>query len=42
MALKYTLFWRVIAFRDLSNIVRVSMSSTFCMIATYEDTPFFL
>ena len=28
-------------FRDLGNVRHVGMSSTFHMIATYEDTPFF-
>ena len=41
MALKYTLCWIIIMFRDLGNIVHVSVSSFFCMIAIYEDTPFF-
>ena len=41
VVVKYTLYWIVIAFRDLGNVVCVSMSSAFCMIAMYEDTPFF-
>ena len=42
MALKYALYWIVIVFRDSGNIVHISVSSTFCTTATYEDTPFFL
>ena len=41
MALKYALRWIVIVFRDLGNVVRVSVSSIFCTIANYEDSPFF-
>ena len=41
MALKYALHWIVIVFRDLGNVVHIGVSSTFCTIATYEDTPFF-
>ena len=41
MALKYALHWIVIAFRELGNVVRVNVSSTFCMIAIYDGTPYF-
>ena len=41
MVLKYALHWIVIAFRELGNIVRVNMSSNFCTIAIYDDTPYF-
>ena len=41
VVLKYTLHWIVITFRDSGNVVRVGISSNFCTIATYEDTPFF-
>ena len=38
MALKYILYWILTMFRDLGNIVHFGMSSSFCMIAKYEDT----
>ena len=41
MALKYTIHWIVIAFRESGNVVRVNMSSTFRTIATYDGTPYF-
>ena len=41
MALKYTLHWIVIAFRESGNVMHVNVSSTFRTIATYDGTPYF-
>ena len=41
MALKYALHWIVIAFRELGSVVRANVSSTFCMIAMYDGSPYF-
>ena len=41
MALKYTLRWIVIAFIESGNVVHANVSSIFCIIATYDGTPYF-
>ena len=41
MALKYALYWIVIAFRELGNMVHVNVSSTFHTIATCDGISYF-
>ena len=38
MMVKYTLHWMVIAFKDSGDVVYNGVSSTCCIIATYEGT----
>ena len=40
MTVKYALHWMVIVFKDSGDITCNSMSSTCCMIAIYEGTPY--
>ena len=42
MTVKYTLHWMVIIFKDCGDVVHNSVSSTYCTIAIYEGTLFFV
>ena len=40
MMVKYILYWMVIVFKDLGDVIHNSVSSTYHMIAIYKGIPY--